>query len=602
VIPLQPSAVPAQQEYRDRLERWQQAHGRSQKRDRQLGNARLATGLAALAIAFISLGPGWIAAWWLLAPVVLFVALAVAHERVSRVLATAERGVAYNQRAIARVENRWMGSGDQGERFRDPKHIYADDLDLFGRGSLFELLSTARTGAGHRFLAEWLLAPGAREAVIARQNAVGELRSQIDLREELALMGEDIRAAVDDRALKTWGELPPIAFFPYARVIAAALAALAIAALILFLTDVTTLRPFFYVVLAEILFGFAARDSIRLLMGSVGTPARELELLGLLLKRLEQETFISPALVALRGKLEAGGRPASEQIQRLTKLVHHLESARNQFMGVLVFPLMWIPQFAMAIEAWRSRCGASVGPWIAAVGELEALCSLATFAYERAGAVFPELTEEGKPFFSASTLAHPLIPPQEAVGNDVTLGDEVRLWIVSGSNMSGKSTLLRAVGLSAVLAWAGAPVMAASMRISRLHIGASMRANDSLADHRSRFYAEISRLREVVDLAREGLPTLFLLDELLSGTNSHDRSIGAGALVRGLVERGAIGMVTTHDLALADIVPTFHGQAANVHFEDYLEAGEIRFDYHLRPGTVTRSNALALMRAVGLEV
>jgi DNA mismatch repair ATPase MutS len=256
----------------------------------------------------------------------------------------------------------------------------------------------------------------------------------------------------------------------------------------------------------------------------------------------------------------------------------------------------------MAVEAWRGRFGAHIGSWFAAVGELEALCSLACFAYERSGSVFPELTEGTDPSFEATALAHPLIPPQEAVGNDVTLGGAVRLWIVSGSNMSGKSTLLRAVGLSTALAWAGAPVMAAGMRVSRLHMGASMRANDSLADHRSRFYAEISRLREVVDLARAGLPTLFLLDELLSGTNSHDRRIGAGAIVRGLVERGAIGMITTHDLALAEIVATFNGRAVNVHFEDHLEGGEIRFDYRLRQGVVTRSNALELMRAVGLDV
>ena len=212
-------------------------------------------------------------------------------------------------------------------------------------------------------------------------------------------------------------------------------------------------------------------------------------------------------------------------------------------------------------------------------------------------------TDGGRwPVFEATALAHPLISPREAVGNDVKLNAQVQLWIVSGSNMSGKSTLLRAAGLGCVMAWAGAPVTATAMRVSRLHIGASLRTIDSLADHRSRFYAEISRLREVVDLARAGLPTLFLLDELLSGTNSHDRRIGAGAIVRGLVERGAIGMVTTHDLALADIVPEFHGQAANVHFEDHLEGGEIHFDYHLRQGVVTRSNALALMRAVGLEV
>jgi DNA mismatch repair ATPase MutS len=237
------------------------------------------------------------------------------------------------------------------------------------------------------------------------------------------------------------------------------------------------------------------------------------------------------------------------------------------------------------------------------VGELEALCSLAAFAYERPSSVFPELLETLNPYFEASGLVHPLISPEDAIANDVTLSAlGVRLWIVSGSNMSGKSTLLRAVGLNTALAWAGAPVTATSLRASPLQIGASMRANDSVIDHRSRFYAEISRLRGVVDLARAGHPTLFLLDELLSGTNSHDRRIGAEAVLRGLVERGAIGLATTHDLALAEIASSFGSRAVNVHFEDHLENGEIRFDFRLRPGVVARGNALELMRAVGLEV
>jgi DNA mismatch repair ATPase MutS len=212
------------------------------------------------------------------------------------------------------------------------------------------------------------------------------------------------------------------------------------------------------------------------------------------------------------------------------------------------------------------------------------------------------MIEQTIPIFEARDLRHPLLPRNASVPNDVGLGQNERLWIVSGSNMSGKSTLLRAIGLNAVLAWAGAPVTCASLRVSRLYIGASMRANDSLADHRSRFYAEIERLRDIVDLPRAGRPTLFLLDELLSGTNSHDRRIGAQALLRGLVERGAIGLATTHDLALAEIAVNLDGRAANVHFEDHLEGGEMRFDYRLRPGVVTHSNALALMRAVGLDV
>jgi hypothetical protein len=561
--------------------------------------------------AAVSIGAGWISVWWLLAPVALSIALAVVHELVERRRAEAARAMAYYERALARVEDRWAGSGSQGERFRDPKHLYADDLDLFGRGSLFELLSIARTAAGERLLASWLLSPGSRDEALARQAAVADLRPRLDLREDIALMGEEIRAAVDDRTIKEWGERPVIRFFPGARLVAPVIAAAAAVTLVLFLTGSLKLYPFLVAVLAELAFSMAVREPARRVSESVGTPARELELVGLLLARLERETFASGRLKELHAMLQVEGKPASQRIQVLRRLVHHLDNARNQFFGVIAAPLLWVPQFIMAIEAWRARCGPYAGEWIAAVGEFEALCSLASFAYERPSAVFPDLAEGSEPVFDAAALVHPLIPPRDAVANDVSLGragggaadDPPRLWVVSGSNMSGKSTLLRAVGLNAVLAWAGAPVTAARLRVSRLDIGASMRVNDSLTDHRSRFYAEISRLREIMDLARAGRPTLFLLDELLSGTNSHDRRIGAEALIRGLVERGAIGLVTTHDLALADIVESFQGRAANVHFEDDLdESGQIRFDYRLRAGVVTRSNALALMRAVGLDV
>jgi MutS-like protein len=589
-------------EYGARLARWKQSHERLERRFRQIGNARLATGVSAVAVAAVSFGAGWISAWWLLAPLAVFVALAIAHDPVDTSLEAASRAVSYYERALARVGNRWMGGGSQGERFRDPKHLYADDLDLFGRGSLFELLSTSRTAAGERILAGWLLAPGQREDVLARQGSVAELRPRIDLREQIALMGEEIRSAVDDRGLKEWGERPGVAFFRGARLVAAALAAAAVVTLVLFFAQAVSLRPFLTVILAEVVFGFSVRDSVRKVLAGASTPAHELELLGLLLQRLEREEFQSPALLALRAAIQVEGRLASLRIDRLRRLVHHLYSARNQFFAVIAAPLLWTAQFAMAVEAWREHYGPHIGQWMAAVGEFEALCSLASFAYERDHAVFPDLAEGSEPRFEARALVHPLLPQEEAVANDAALGGPLRLWIVSGSNMSGKSTLLRSVGLNTVLAWAGAPVTAEHLSVSRLRIGASMRTSDSVLDHRSRFYAEISRLRDVMELARAGNPTLFLLDELLSGTNSHDRRIGAEALIRGLVERGALGMVTTHDLALAEIAGSLDGRAVNVHFEDHLEGGEMRFDFRLRPGVVTRSNALALMRAVGLEV
>jgi hypothetical protein len=594
--------TPPRDEYRSRLEYWRATQATSDRRFRQIGNARLATGIVAVAVAAMAIGAGWISPWWLLLPVVVFIALAIVHDRVDKQRASAARGAAYYDRALSRVENRWIGNGRQGEEFRDPKHVYADDLDLFGRGSLFELLSTARTAAGERVLAGWLLAPGEPAEVRARQEAVAELRPRLDLREEIALMGEDIRAAIDDRAMAAWGEQPPRRFFPGARLVALGLAVAAVVTLVLFLAQQISARPLLVVVLAELIFGLMMRDAVRSVVAEVSTPARELRLLGLLLERLERELLRAPHLTRLARSLETQGRTASAEIRRLERLVDQLDSARNQFFRLIAAPLVWIPQFAMAIEAWRQECGPRIAQWIAAVGEFEALCSLASFAHERPDTTFPELIEGGGLLFEAEALSHPLIDPQTAVPNDVRLGGDCALWIVSGSNMSGKSTLLRAVGINSVLAWAGAPVTCARLRLSALNIGASIRVNDSLVDHRSRFYAEIHRLRDIVDLARAGRPTLFLLDELLSGTNSHDRRIGAEALIRGLVERGAIGLMTTHDLALADIAQTLGRRARNVHFEDYLEGGEIRFDYRLRPGVVERSNALELMRAVGLDV
>jgi hypothetical protein len=588
--------------YHDRLTHWRAAHARSEHQYRMLVRARLATGLAAVVIAALALGATLISPWWLLAPCAVFLAFAIAHSRVDRIRSTAARAVAYYERALARLGEQWIGAGAQGDRFRDPKHVYADDLDLFGRGSLFELLSTARTAAGENALAHWLLAPGESREVIARQASVAELRPRADLREQLALIGEDIRAAVDAKILGTWGTQEPARFFPGARIAAPIIAAAAFVTFFLFLAHVLDLWPFLLVVLAEIVFTFVTRTEVLRISSGVLTPARELTLLASLLEVLENEPFKSARLLDLQRELAATGRTASAQVRRLTRFVEHMESAKNQFFLPIAAALLWIPQFAMAIESWRRDCGPHIGRWTAAIGEFEALCSLACFAYERPQAALPELLEQSDPVLEAVALCHPLIPPETSIPNDVSLGNGVRLWIVSGSNMSGKSTLMRAIGLNAVLAWAGSPVTCARLRVSRLHIGASMRPNDSVIDHRSRFYAEIERLRDIVNLARAGLPTLFLLDELLSGTNSHDRRIGAEALVRGLVERGAIGLVTTHDLALARIADTLDGKAVNVHFEDHLEGGEIRFDYRLRPGVVTRSNALELMRAVGLDV
>jgi predicted ATPase len=325
-----------------------------------------------------------------------------------------------------------------------------------------------------------------------------------------------------------------------------------------------------------------------------------LALLAGVLARIERESFTSDRLRALHDRLRGSDLAASEEIARLRKLVALLDARRNQFFAPFAALLLWTVHVALAVERWRVRSGSRIGEWIEAVAEIEALSSMASFAFEHPSYAMPEIAATG-PLFEARDLGHPLIPAARRVTNALSMNETLRLLVVSGSNMSGKSTMMRSVGIAAVLGMAGAPVCASSLRLSTMQVGASIRIADSLQENASRFYAEILRIRQVLEMSARG-PLLYLLDEVLAGTNSHDRRIGAEAIVRGLVERGAIGLVSTHDLALAQIADSLAPKAANVHFEDHIEDGKVVFDYRMRPGVVTKSNALELMRSVGIEV
>ncbi len=263
--------------------------------------------------------------------------------------------------------------------------------------------------------------------------------------------------------------------------------------------------------------------------------------------------------------------------------------------------VFWTPLSMLAIETWRRRHGRRMRAWLASIGDFEALNSLAGFAYERPGCSFPTLETDG-PAVQAEGMTHPLLPRATAIPNDVSLHAAQALIIVSGPNMAGKSTLLRALGLNVVLAQCGAPVCCTSFALAPLAVGASITVQDSLQSGLSRFYAEIRRLKRITDLANGSRPALFLLDELLSGTNSHDRRVGTEALLHGLLARNAIGLITTHDLALTEIADALNGRAMNMHFGDRFSAGELHFDYKLIPGIADSTNALQLMRSIGLEV
>jgi hypothetical protein len=588
-------------EYAARLAERSARAARLLAREKRLSNARLGVFLAGLAVAGLVFGARLVPGIWLVPPVLGFVALVVWHDRVIRARQRADRAAAFYQRGLARLAGTWMGGGTRGEAFLDPAHPYAADLDVFGEGSLFELLCTARTAAGEARLARWLAQPSPHDAVRRRHAALDELRPRLDLREDLALLGEDVRAGVHPQVLAEWGARPALHGIATWRVIAAALALLALAAVGAWIFAGAGPLPLVCVVVLEGVVGLRFRGQVSRVLAAVEQPARDLALLSELMERLEAEHFAAPRLAELRAAMESEGAPPSRRIAHLRRLLELADARRNQLFAPIAALLLWGLQFALAIEAWRRRSGVHLAEWLEAVGEIEALCALAGYAYEHPADPFPELVEEG-PLFHGEGLGHPLLPEAQAVRNDVRLDRDEAVWVVSGSNMSGKSTLLRTVGTNTVLALAGAPVRASRLRVSALAVGASIRIHDSLLEGESRFYAEIKRLRQIADLARDEQHPLFLLDEILHGTNSHDRQIGGAALVRGLVERGAIGLVTTHDLALSRIAEDLAPRARNVHFEDHLADGHIAFDYRLRQGVVEKSNALALMREVGLDV
>jgi len=475
------------------------------------------------------------------------------------------------------------------------------DLFVFRAG--VDLGGTSGAGCASWNALAWYLAPAPIPEILARQQSVEELRPRIDLREDVALLGDEVNAGAHPEELAEWAAREPVFTARQTRwlQLAALLIGLFSAAAVVMWFGFGYRKTAMVALMVEATFLFLYRAQIGRVIAEVERPGRELSLLAEILGRLEQERFAAPMLTRLRSELDTDGKPPSWQIARLSRLIQILDSLKNQFFAPIAFVLLIPAQLALAIERWRRHAGAKIPQWLDAVAEIEALSALAGYAYEHPRDPFPELVE-GEVLFEGESLGHPLIAESRSVRNDVRLGAEPRALIVSGSNMSGKSTLMRTVGTNVVLALAGAPVRARRLRLSPLAVGASIHILDSLQTGASRFYAEITRLRQIVELTKGDLPLLFLLDEILSGTNSHDRLIGAEAVVHGLVKRGAIGLVTTHDLALTRIVESLNGGAANVHFEDHLENGRMVFDYKMQPGVVRRSNALELMRSVGLEV
>jgi MutS domain V/MutS domain III len=589
-------------EYARRLEIHLATVARKQRQHIRLGNGKLAAVAAAVVLVWIHFARH-MSGYWLILPVLAFALLAVLHEQAIRARTHAETAASFYRLGLARMEDRWSGTGASGERFRDTQHVYADDLDLFGRGCLFELLSTARMPMGENRLAQWLLSPSTVQALIERQAFVAELNPKLDLREQLAVTGEDLRVRLNPESLTEWCEGEPLLEKTALRIITLALAFAAAASLFYYFAT-AIYWPLLSILLVEALVYSRLNKRAVAVISEVNANAEGLELFSKILQRIEQEPFASPRLQRLAAELKQAPEQASRDIRRFARIVYWIDGRDSLLGRILDLPMLYTIQTALAAEAWRKQHGHRMRFWIDVVAEMEALLSLATYSFEHPADRFPELMSAvgTPPIFAGEDLGHPLIPAARCVPNHVRLDAETRVLLVSGSNMSGKSTLLRTVGINTVLALSGAPIRGKSLRLTPLSLGTRLRSTDSLQEGRSTFYTEVLRIRQVLDLTSGERPILFLFDELLDGTNSHDRRIGAESLLRAFLDRGAIGVVTTHDLALTEMDKTLGAVVRNVHFQDYVENGLMRFDYKLRDGVVTRSNALELMRLAGLNV
>lgn len=560
--------------------------------------------LAAVGILLASTLGEILSAQWLFVPAITFIVLVILHARCIRRLKRARLAEAYYRTALDRLDDKWIDVRPTGEEYYDPQHMYAGDLDLLGRGSLFQLICAARTKLGEETLARWLLGPAETSVIRARQQSVEELRNELDFRETLELLEAETHSEIEQTHLADWVGQPLISIpapLQWASMITGIFAALSV---ISWLFSWTGIAPIVVAIIIQVCLLFFVGPQIRELLSQTDEVRDGLPVLSDVLYLIEQREFNSPHLQAIIAALQTDGVPPSKSIAQLRRYIQGLNNCfRNQFSAPLTI-LLGIPfHYLSAIERWLKRVGPHCPEWLAAVGEFEALCSLAGHAYEHPTDPFPEIVEPTDgPCFEGTSLGHPLIPEHQVVRNDVTLNSQDRLLMISGSNMSGKSTLMRTVGTNFVLALAGAPVRAVSLRVSPMQAGTAMRVQDSLQQGASLFYQSVARLSAVVHLADAPEPVLFLLDEILQGTNSHDRRIGAQSVIETLIERGGIGIVTTHDLALTEITDLFGDKARNVHFEDQLVDGKMTFDYRMRPGVVEHSNALELMKMMGIQL
>lgn len=601
--------------YSRRIQNLRASHGVAAGQWRRLANFRLIVFVLAAA-----------SAWWLVdagarmrsvpvaavtVTIALFIYLVTRSSRArTRVTRLADLLV-INEEAVHRVRREWSALERHLWQETPASHPYAFDLDVFGSASLVQLFPGLSAAPGRTTLASWLLAPTSVDELHERQDAVAELRGKIEWRDELVLHtrrittnAERMHSFVDWAAREDWPAgndwiIVAAIALPVILVLLAAAQALGI------ISGAYWLIP---IALGGLLTS-RFKVQLRTALGQVQGQRNMLKGYATVTQLVASESFESDAMRSLQHDL-AGEANAAGKMRALERLADCADVRLSPMLHFVVQALtLWDFHVAYLLGRWKRDTGHHIGGWLEAIGVVESLSALATLAHDNPDWTFPDIAGHDPVIVSATALGHPLLPASSRVANDVAVGPEGTLLFVTGSNMAGKSTLLRAIGLNVVLAQAGSVVCAEAMTCPPVLLYTSMRVQDSLERGVSYFMAELERLKLIVDAAERAREShqqklMYLLDEILHGTNSAERLIAARHVLVRLMDLGAIGAVTTHDLQLADADALVHA-AQHVHFQEVFSRTADRkpamhFDYKLRPGKATSSNALKLLEMVGL--
>jgi len=571
----------------------------------RLSNLRLVTFLAGSGLAgfFYFRNDGSLGISIGVLTVILFAVMVIWHQTLKRRQSYLRLLYENYDQALKRLADEWKCFRDAGDDFIDPAHPYSSDLDLFGYGSLFQWINTAKTYKGREMLKEWLSEPPVETGlIIEKQEAIKELGKNLAWRQRfLAEASLTKRRLSSPKGIIEWAKMFDATYLRLeVLILARAVPIITTLFLVLYLTTnrVTFWYPLTgFVIQALILLAGKQRGKM---LNEVYSFRESIKVYEKMLERFEKRSFQSKYLQSLqKGLLNRDGKSASVQIKRLAWLSELIASRNNSMFLFINILTLWDIQCMISLESWKEKSGSSLGRWVDTIAELEALSSLSIIHFDHKGWIFPEITPH-KSGIVAVKLGHPLL--RESVCNDLSIEERSGILLITGSNMSGKSTLLRTVGINLVLAYVGAPVYAKEFSCSILQIYTCMRVSDNLGENISSFYAELLRIKQIVSASKTQTNIFFLLDEIFKGTNSQDRHAGAKVLIQQLSNAGAMGMVSTHDLELGNIERESDRKIRNYHFREYYKHDQIHFDYKLRPGISTTRNAMYLIKMAGIDV